>query len=277
MQMKIFSFARLFQKQQASDESHRTDNGEDNKEQRDKKRRRFSLKKIIRCLEDAEDPVIMNTNAQNLIKPNTAPNACTREDSRIRDWLLDSARYATPPATPHCDPSQKDSAASEFSKATTTASQPNPCSEPKEVAVGPGVLQGAPFEDQEEARPVLAKLIGSAATPQPKIAKEHEHEVLFSRRTAPSRAKPSGSRARPAWPPTTARDDVGRSGAAVTSDMLLSPPRAAEQPRAAASGDGGPGEGWTDRGWTDRGWWPELLSSPVTCSRARRSPMPTSP
>ena len=246
MQLKSFTLNWLFAKQKSTDRDSKADNVCVRAEQLKGKKGQSSFKNLFKCFEDAEEPVIINPNAQNLIKPISTSAECNREDSRIRDWLLDSARYTSPPATPHGDPSQKDSAASEaaLSKATTL-SFPYPCPE------DPG---------KEDALPVLAKLIGQA--PQPAKPREQEHEVLFSRRGAPPPAEAAGSRARLEQPP--ARGETARSGAAATAATA---PKTEEAP-------GGIG------GW-QRGWWPEslgsLVLSPVACTQSRRPPAPSSP
>lgn len=253
MQLKFRPFSWLFKKQKTADDYQRADKSCGDLEQRGRKKGQSSFKKLIKCLEDVEEPVTLKANAQDLIRPIPVDNGCFREDSRIRDWLLDSARFATPPATPHGDPSQQNSAASEaaFSKATT-ASQPCPCP-----------------DDREEPRPVLAKHVGQAA--QPPKPREQEHEVLFSRRAAPPPGNAAGSRPRSDIPPAavgdaaaTALGDMAPRGAAATA--------ATTPPKAKA-----PGEGW------ERWLWPEslslglLASSPAACTQARRFPAPTSP
>jgi hypothetical protein len=247
MHLKLSTFLWWIKKQNKADGNKKADKSCDNGEQCDKKKGQSSFKKFIRCLEDTEEPVAINANVQNLIKPVSVDTGCIREDSRIRDWLLDSARFATPPATPHGDPSQKDSAASEaaFSKATTASHPQYP-------------------EDKQEPHPVLAKLIRQA--PQP-TKREQEHEVLFSRRATPSPAKAAGPRPRPDRAPASVGDaaalgEAERRGAAATTEVTPAKPNAA-------------GEGW------ERRWWSEslglLMSSPVTCTQARRSPASTYP
>jgi hypothetical protein len=252
MQLKLPHFSWLFKKQKTADDNQKANTICDNADQRNRKERQSSFKKLIRCLEDAEEPVTIKSNPQSHIKPISVDTGCIREDSRIRDWLLDSARFNTPPATPHVDPSQKDSAASEaaFSKATT-ASNRCPCP-----------------EDKQEPRPVLAKLIGHAPQPPKPQEREHEHEVLFSRRAAAPPAKAADSRARPERPPAAVGAAAGADAA--RGDAAHSGARAAETAAPVS-----PGGGW------ERGWWPEslgvLVSSPVACTQARRSPMPAAP
>jgi hypothetical protein len=136
-------------------------------------------RKLRKCFAASKDTSV-SENLPRPFAPLSGPskvestNSTRHEDpqtARIREWVLDSARYSTPPHTPHRDGSHKDENTSETerSKATTSSF--------------PG-LPGKEIAEESVLRPKIAKDITTATSiVRPVKTKNSGENVQFSRRS----------------------------------------------------------------------------------------------
>ena len=212
--------------------------------------------KFRKCFANVDEKEVLDVagNSSSAAFRDLKFRTCPRNDedpttSRVRDWVMESARHLVPPTTPCVEGSQRDEAfcESERSKAATSTQ---------------------PLEDGDPAtnRPVLAKyVLPITHTCRSSKIRGSSEEVQFSRRSQPS-SVPSPS-ARSMW--TGATTPTARRESAPDPKPSIAAPPAGPEP--TASGADAPGDSAAFRGFS---WASPLgsLSVPIVCTRSRHAP-----
>ena len=224
------------------------------------------FKKLRKCFSETEESSLIAGMSAACMGPNKlaatgAPNTISKHDDpqniRIREWVMESSRYLSPPTTPHRDGSHKDEVTceTERSKATTSS------------------LPGKEIE-HEATRPRLAKeMTISGRHPRNKILGE---EVQFSRRTRTTTTT--------SLPQTVAHTHGIETRSSISSPKSKSdhPPAVfahavsapGSEPVIAACDGGGSGQGEGERLEQSASWAGPLglLFAPILCTQNRRIP-----
>ena len=148
---------------------------QDSDQSKEKPARTNSItRKLRKCFAASKDTSVSEILPRPLSGPSKleSTNSARHEDpqtARIREWVLDSARYSTPPST-HRDGSHKDENTSETERSKATTSS----------------FPGLPGKEIEESvlRPKIAKDIPTATSfVRPVKTKNSSENVQFSRRS----------------------------------------------------------------------------------------------